>query len=341
MNMYPHVSIIILNWNGWKDTIECLESIYKITYPNYNVILVDNNSDDDSIEKIKEYCVGNIKVNSKFLQYNPKNKPIKILEYTEEESKSVEKIQNKINDLEEMLILIKNNENYGFAQGNNIGMEYAVNSLNTDYILLLNNDTVVDKEFLTELVKTAESNDDIGFVGAKTYFYNDKNRIQAGGGGNVDFKHGVVHEIAYHKLDDGKYDQNLELDYIGGACILCKRIVIDKIGFLDSSYFMYWEDVNWCFAGKKHGYMSVYSYKSKIWHKYGASSESHFKIYYLNRNRLYFIKEHGKINQKASFFLYFFLFRFWAECFDYLIYRRDLDKFKSLIKGVSNGLMKH
>ena len=84
--MNPKVSIIILNWNGWKDTIECLESLYQIAYPNYDVIVVDNGSEDDSIEKIKEYAEGKIKVESKFFEYSPENKPIKIVEYTRKEA---------------------------------------------------------------------------------------------------------------------------------------------------------------------------------------------------------------------------------------------------------------
>ena len=83
---YPRVSIIILNWNGWKDTIECLESIYQITYQNYDVIVVDNGSKDDSVQKIKEYCEGKIKVESKFFEYDPSNKPIYVLEYTREQA---------------------------------------------------------------------------------------------------------------------------------------------------------------------------------------------------------------------------------------------------------------
>ncbi len=60
--MLPKVSIIILNWNGWKDTIECLESIYQIDYPDYDIIVVDNASKNESIEKIKKYAKGNIEV---------------------------------------------------------------------------------------------------------------------------------------------------------------------------------------------------------------------------------------------------------------------------------------
>ncbi len=70
--MKPQISIIILNWNGWKDTIECLESIYQINYPNYQVIVVDNGSEDNSIEKIKNYCSGKAVIKSDFFEYNKK-----------------------------------------------------------------------------------------------------------------------------------------------------------------------------------------------------------------------------------------------------------------------------
>ena len=103
--MNSNVSIIILNWNGWKDTIECLESLYQITYPNseaffvntlpqrdakgrYDVIVVDNGSMDESIEKIKEYCEGEIGVESKFFEYSGGNKPIKIIEYRRKEAEA-------------------------------------------------------------------------------------------------------------------------------------------------------------------------------------------------------------------------------------------------------------
>ena len=81
--MNPRVSVIILNWNGWEDTIECLESFYQINYPNYDLILVDNDSMDDSIPKIRDYCEGNIEPESKFYSYQSGNKPVKIYEYTQ------------------------------------------------------------------------------------------------------------------------------------------------------------------------------------------------------------------------------------------------------------------
>ena len=86
---HPRVAVIILNWNGWKDTVECLESLYNINYPNYDVVLVDNASSDDSIQKIEKYCKGNLKVESKFLTFQTGNKPIKIVEHTEDEIKNL------------------------------------------------------------------------------------------------------------------------------------------------------------------------------------------------------------------------------------------------------------
>ena len=167
--MFPRVSIIILNWNGWKDTIECLESLYKITYPNYDVIVVDNGSKDDSVEKIKAYANGEIKVESKFFKYNPKNKPIKVFEVSEEDARYgrfKRTLYNKF-DVNRRMILIRNKDNYGFTGGNNIAIQFALNVLNPDYVLLLNNDTVVDRNFLSELVKVAESDNRIGVLQPK------------------------------------------------------------------------------------------------------------------------------------------------------------------------------
>ncbi|MCE7698463.1 MAG: glycosyltransferase [Methanobacterium paludis] len=219
----PRVAVIILNWNGWEDTIECLESLYQINYPNYQVILVDNASTDDSIQKIKEYCQGTLKPQSKFYTYQTKNKPIKITEYSTEESEAFNGACKTALPKTELhpnknMILIKNTKNYGFAEGNNIGIRYALRSLNQDYTLLLNNDTVVDKNFLTELVKTAESSAEIGVVGPKIYYYDTNGRTDMASniGGVVD----LSSFPGYYDLSDvnpaEKYKGILECDWVSG-----------------------------------------------------------------------------------------------------------------------------
>ena len=176
--MNPKVAVVILNWNGYEDTIECLESLRQITYSNYSTIIVDNASSDTSLEKIRKYCKGEIEVKSAFFKHSLINKPVKIVEYTKEQCKKIE-----FNSAE--VVLIKNDKNYGFAEGNNIGIRYGLNNLNPDYFLLLNNDTVVDSDFLRELIKVSESGREKGFASPKTYYYNfnnSKNIINFAGG---------------------------------------------------------------------------------------------------------------------------------------------------------------
>lgn len=364
--MAPRISIILLNWNGWKDTIECLESLYQINYPNYDVVLVDNASTDESLARIRDYCDGKIKIQSEFFKYDEENKPIKVFEFTKETSERVDSQQesdthqkshlhqknhprresdphentlpeNYFNfTSNERLILIKNDENYGFAEGNNVGMRFALKVLNPDYVLLLNNDTVVDQNFLTELVNLGETDEKIGFVGPKTYFYSQPKILQVAGGAEVDLRHGLIHEIGSQEMDDGSFDDYYEPDYIGGACILAKKELIDTIGLLDSNFFMYWEDNDWCFSGREHGYKCAYAFKSRIWHKYGAASEDYFKMYYLTRNRLYFMRKHTKRGQYALFLAYFvpnILF----ECLYQLIRKRDVKMYDSYSRGLVDG----
>jgi len=320
---YPKVSIIILNWNGWKDTIECLESLYQITYPNYDVIVVDNGSKDDSIEKIKEYAEGNI-------------------EAKREEAEAGGGKEEEIADLpsNRKLIIIKNEKNYGFAEGNNIGMRYALKALNPDYVLLLNNDTVVDKEFLGELVKVGESDEKIGIVGPKIYYYdfNGRRDVINFAGGKFSMWKGQPYHIGINEVDKGQYDKIKEVDYVEGSCLLTRREVLDKIGLFDPSYFAYWEENDLCMRGFKAGYKSVYVPKSKIWHKVSSSANSGMKIYYLTRNRFLFMKKHAGKVQFLSFLLYFFGFQFWFTSGIFVIYHRDVEGFISFLRGVIDGL---
>jgi Predicted glycosyltransferases len=220
----PRVSIVILNWNGWEDTTECLESVYQINYPNFDVILVDNASEDDSLNKIKNYCSGNLKVESSFFKYNSENKPIKVREYSEDFENSQESL--KIEDLTlPQLTLIKNKKNYGFPGGNNIGMKFALKFFNPDYILLLNNDTVVEENFLVELIENGEIRDDIGILGPKIYFYDEPNTLWSAGC-KISWKLSRGIQIGTNEVDKGQYDTEKEVEYVSGSAFLIKTEVI-------------------------------------------------------------------------------------------------------------------
>jgi len=226
---YPKVSIIILNWNGFEDTIECLESLKKIAYPNYEVIIVDNASSSDDARILKE------------------------------------KYGNYIH-------MIANDQNYGFPEGCNIGMRYALGE-GTDYLLLLNNDTVVDPQFLTELVKVAEGNPSIGILGSKVYYYYHPNSIQSAGG-KIRWWLGYIelYGKVYSGVEDvGQYDEIAERDFVFGTSFLIKKAVIDRISFMDPYFFCGIEEYDYCTQAKRAGFKVVYVPQSKVWHKGGTS----------------------------------------------------------------------
>ena len=290
----PKVAIVILNWNGWKDTIECLESIFQINYDNYFVVMVDNNSTDNSFKKIIDYSNGKIEVKSEFFTFNPDNKPIETEWLSKEDSESYTNSNTKF------LTLIKNEINSGFAEGNNIGIRYALKNIkNLDYILLLNNDVVVDKNFLKELIKKGEINEKIGFLGPKMYYYDDPNTIWCIGG-KIDWKLARGLHIGINEVDNGQYNDNKIVDYINGAAILIKKEVIERAGLLDKNYFLYFEETDLSLRGSMIGYKSLYVPDAQIWHKVsksGGGMKKEIGLYYITRNRWIFMKKWApKIN---------------------------------------------
>uniref|UniRef100_A9A6X3 Glycosyl transferase family 2 n=1 Tax=Methanococcus maripaludis (strain C6 / ATCC BAA-1332) TaxID=444158 RepID=A9A6X3_METM6 len=343
----PQVSIIILNWNGWEDTIECLESLYRINYPNYNVVLIDNGSIDESIEKIKEYCDGKIEVNSKFFKYSFENKPLEIFEISEKDARNnefskKEEFLNLKND--KKLLLIKNEDNYGFAGGNNVGMKFAIECLNSDYVLLLNNDTVVDENFLTEMVKVGESDEKIGIVGSKIYYYDYDGRdnvVWALGGGGVNLQTGVTWHYCKNNVgNDTIFIKNM--GYITGCSMLLNNELLKKLNGFDENYFCYYEDTDISIRSKKLGYLLAHANDSKVWHKVSATSGGKYSktyLYYLTRNRIYFVKKNMKI--------YYITSVMYALTIDNLLKLRallsrklDIKSLKHFYKGIFDAMFK-
>jgi len=297
MKSYPKVSIVILNWNGLDDTIECLESLKKITYPNYEVIVVDNGSKGNDVQVLQE----------RFGDY---------------------------------IHLIKNDKNYGFAKGANIGMTYALNNSAPDYVLLLNNDTVVDPEFLTEMVKAAQADLAIGIIGPKTYYYNQPNKIQLTWN-RIDLWRGRVFLAGAGEIDRGQHNEDRETDYVPGSCFLVKRETLGKIGLFDAAYFCYGEESDYCMRAKRAGYRLVYYPKAKVWHKVSSTAKKITGLfeYYSTRNRFWFMKKYATKLQFFSFVLWFFLFEFWFVSGSLLIHHRHIKLLRCFYKGIKDGLL--
>ena len=341
--MEPNVAIIILNWNGWEDTIECLESLYRICYDSYEVVVVDNGSENESVERIKEYCQGLRVPDTARVKYDLSNKPISILEYSrdvtetgglpEKEKKFLTQRPNR------RLKLILNERNFGFAEGCNIGIRYVLSSSKPDYILLLNNDTIVEESFLRELVAFSQQDESVGFAGPKTYYYESGGRkdVINSAGCNMNVQRVKVTPIGANEIDVGQYESVCVVDHISGSCILVKTKVIEAIGFLDTRFQTYWEEVDWCRRGRCMGYVSAYVPKARIWHKVSSSDISGRKVYYISRNRILFARKHLTKMGMARFTASLVLYDLWRKCFSLLLRNHDPRLLVQLARGVIDG----
>lgn len=254
------VSIVILNWNGLSDTLECLESVSRIDYPNYEVIVVDNGSTDGSPEAI----------NRAFPH----------------------------------VTLIRNERNLGFADGNNVGIMHALKN-DSDYVLLLNNDTVVDAGLLDEFMTVARSHPLAGIFGAKIYFFSDPDRIWFAGG-RWNMRQGHCLHLGWGEEDDGrKYELVEEVDYVSGCCIFFGAKVARRIGLLDSRFFLTFEDTDWCYRARMAKIKCLFVPRAKVWHKVSTSfgGKSEVYIYYFTRNRLLWAERDLRLFQRVFVYL--------------------------------------
>lgn len=244
----PKVSIVILNWNGLKDTVECLKSVKRLDYPDYDVIVVDNGSTDGSADVVEK-------------------------QFPE-------------------IILLRNENNLGFAGGNNIGMKYAYER-GANYIWLLNNDTVVAPDSLRLLVAEADSDDKIGLICPVIYYYSNPDRIQFCGS-YFDYDNFKV----VHPQDIGTMKEYMNKDLsLWGTALLIKNTAIERIGYLNEKYFAYWEDAEYSQRVLKAGYKNTIGLGSKIAHKWHNTLDERnfpaYYIYYLTRNEYLFWAAHN------------------------------------------------
>jgi GT2 family glycosyltransferase len=271
------VYVIIVNWNGWKDTIECLESIYRNDYPSYQVIVCDNGSNDDSLENIKRWATGKLEneVSPSNPHYSlsspPVRKPISFIEYTREE---VEAVRN-LNLTDARLILIQNAANLGFAGGNNVGIRYALGRDDFSHVWLLNNDVVIKPDALSCLVRRMSEKKDAGMCGSTIPYYSAPDTVWTLGGGIYNKWLSRSHSIGnMEPLRDAASRFNVEgtMDYLAGASMLVSRAFLHEVGLLNEEYFLYYEEPDWALRGK--GKFSLgYAPESIVYHKVGASTK--------------------------------------------------------------------
>lgn len=292
----PRVYVILVNWRGWGDTIECLESVYRQRYPNFRVLVCDNGSPDDSVERIRSWARGGLEVVAdvqpelRELSSPPVVKPIDLQEYDRDSAER----GGTGSDSDSPLILINTGGNLGFAGGNNVGIRYVQARGDAAYIWLLNNDTVVDPNALGKMVEVAERGSHVGMVGAKLLYYDRPGVIQAIAGGPLKRWRGMATHLGEGEEDHGQWSDEVDVDCVLGACLLVRCDVVREIGLLDERYFMYSEELDWCWRAREGGWRAVYAPGSVVWHKVGRSAgqKSPFQEYHSARSTLLFMEKH-------------------------------------------------
>ena len=183
---------------------------------------------------------------------------------------------------------IQNEKNVGYATGNNIGIKEALKE-ECSFILLLNNDTIVDSNLLTESLKTIELSDKIGMVGAVNYYYSDRKNIQFSGG-CMDWYRGNIFDITRHQEDRNQFPEYRQVDAISGSCMLIRKEVFERIDLFDERFFLNYEDTDLCCRAKRAGYKIFTSMKAHIWHKVSLSFKNNsFIHYFIARNKPLFL----------------------------------------------------
>lgn len=271
----PSVSIIILTTNALNMTKEQLVDIAKLDVDGLNAecLVVDNGSKDGTEDAIKNYKLPNMKY--KFIQ---------------------------------------SGANLGFAGGNNVGIKDALKR-GIDYIILMNNDLILPKDIVKKLVSYMENSSEVGVASPKMYFAkgyefhkdrykeSDKGKVIWYAGGVIDRNNVYSLHRGVDEIDHGQYDETIETDFANGAVVIVRREVFEKVGLLDDSFFLYWEDADFSERVRRAGFKVMYFPKTKMWHKVSAStggSGSPTNDYFLTRNRFYYSMRYSPLRTKFA-----------------------------------------
>lgn len=261
--------VILVNYNGAEDTIECIRSLQATKMDNMRILIVDNASKEQDKEQL----------------------------------------QTVLDDKVECLFLP---ENLGFGVANNKGVAYAI-SKDAEYLLLLNNDTIVSQDLFCVFHDRADKN---RVLVPAIYYYDCPSEFWYAGGEISRWKGTSVHRT--------KASQEGQVGFATGCCVFLHRSIVERYGLFDENYFMYYEDTDFSIKMQQHGLPIYYIPSARVWHKVGRSSGkiTGFQEYYIQRNRLYIINKYRK---------YFF----WQLAMVYFLCTRSVMIFLRLLKGDS------
>ncbi len=246
-----------------------------MSHPYVITVILNTNRRDDTLA-----CLESLLANS-----YPNHKAI-VLDNASTDG-SVEAIRASFPAVE----IISLTKNEGYAGNNNVGIRAACEQ-GADWVFVLNEDTILAPACLEQLVRAGESDSRIGIVGPLVYHHDEPGVIQSAGGELG--PHWEARHIAQNEADRGQFAAPHRVDWISGCAILVRRAVIDQVGMLDTKFFYYWEEVEWCLRAGKAGWSLLHVPAAKLWHK-GVQRNYRPKpsvAYYNTRNRFMMLKKH-------------------------------------------------
>ena len=247
----PHVTIVILAWNGRALTEACVASYLAQQYPSFDVLVVDNASTDGTPAALRARFGDRIR-------------------------------------------LVENAHNLLFAGGINVGLRLALES-RAEFVLISNNDVEADPGVLAALVGRAATDEHIGAVGPKIFYFEPRDVLWFAGG-ELPLWRGWSHHRGLRERDQGQHDTPRDCDYLTGCAFLARRAAFVTTGLFDAGFAMYAEDADWCFRARTHGWRLVYEPRAQLWHHVSAASgaRSWYKIRRRTVSQWRFLRRHAR-----------------------------------------------
>ena len=297
------LGLVLVNYKRWSDTIECLESVFRSTIP-LRVIVVDNGSDDGSLDRIAEWAQGTreataLKADMARFSQPPLPKPIPFRRLATAD------LAGAGGPSDVPLTLIDSGGNLGFAAGNNIGLRLLLTDPRIGVFWLLNNDTVIEPTAAAALVARMSATHKIGMCGTVVRFYHRPDTIQVLGGSSFSLLTGQGRGIGGRQPASTAYDPAKvasQIDFVLGASLATSREFLEVVGPMDESFFLYFEEIEW--AKRSAGRFSIsFAHGATVYHKEGGSigssgvpgKRSNASEYWLTRSRLTFIRRYAPI----------------------------------------------
>ena len=268
----PKVAVITLNWRNYKDTIECLESLLKQEYPDFQIFVLDNGSNDGSAEGIEDWGQ---RLGSNFSSVQADN---------------AEQLS-----FNQKVILLKSRENLGYTGGNNFACRAAMKT-GTHYIWFINNDTVHDSKALLALVEAAQTSSRAGMVCSKVFYFFKTDTVESMGSTLI-LPFGIFRHIGQGSKNTEIDSMPKEVPYIYACSFLVNVELIHEVGLLDERYFLIREESDWSLRARRKSWKLYAVPDSKVWHKVSTSigKRSELFFYYVTRNTLLFMWKHYPI----------------------------------------------